>query len=152
MRGLAFFQSGHLDRGTTQVNYGRQAAGRYLTIVAPASVPPSTNVVPVISELVGARAPPQRHETELSFEMYGTRRSVAVLIAAFASLPYVIVMMPFATSTPVTYLPTVSVAVSDIPATVRFAGAVPRLRNVSATAAFAAAAKFMPSVTCARIV
>ena len=46
----------------------------------------------------------------------------------------------------------VSVALGDMPAAVRFSGPVPRLRNVSATAAFAAAARFMPSDTCARIV
>jgi len=74
------------------------------------------------------------------------------LIAWFASLPYVIVIVPFVTCTCVTYLPLVSVAAVDMPALMRASGALPRFRNVSATAAFAAAAKFMPSVTCARTV
>ena len=49
-------------------------------------------------------------------------------------------------------MPLVSVGVADIPASVRSAGALPRFRNDSETAAFAAAARFKPSVTCARIV
>src|SRR3954470_24080730 len=100
----------------------------------------------------GTGAAPQRHATELSGVVYGTSSSVAPVMAAFASLPYATVIVPLVTPTLVTYLPLVSVAFADMPATVRLAGATPRFRNVSATAAFAAAARFMPSDTCARIV
>src|SRR5690606_17742658 len=122
--------------------------GRYCgsTVVAPSAVSGGIRVV------VGAGAVPHSHETLRSFEMYGVSDSVLPVMLAFASLPYSIVMTPSATSTSVTYLPCVSVAVLVIPATIRLAGAAPRFRYVSATAAFAAAAMFMPSETCARIV
>ena len=78
--------------------------------------------------------------------------SVLSAIAALASSPYVIVI-DAVRDLDLRHVLAVRVrAFADMPACVRSAGAVPRFKNVSATAAFAAAAKFMPSETCARIV
>jgi hypothetical protein len=59
---------------------------------------------------------------------------------------------PLVTLTLATYLPCVSPVRADMPAFVRSSGATPVFRYDSATAAFAAAAKFRPSDTWARIV
>src|SRR6187200_2952706 len=98
----------------------------------------------------GAGAWPHRHTTLLP-TTYGCSARTVFAIIELALLPYVTRIVPWSRSTLVTYWPDVSVGSAGKPASRRSAGAARVRSYVSATAAFGAAARFSPSVTCARI-
>jgi hypothetical protein len=108
--------------------------------------------VPSGTAPAGMGAVPQRHTMLRSGVSYGVVVTISPAITAFASLPNVATSTPSSMSMDTTYFPLVSVALADMPAATRLAGASPRLKNASATGPFDCAAMLRPSATCARIV